>query len=67
MENKKYDWENENFDPQKDPFLRQFDEDGNFIELSKELPKEADDEPKHASIRILFNYKKDSENKQDGL
>ena len=28
----KYDWEQPDFDASDDPFLQQFDEDGNFIE-----------------------------------
>lgn len=31
-----YDWENENFDGNKDPFISQFDSDGNFIESKHE-------------------------------
>ncbi len=31
-----YDWENENFDGNKDPFISQFDSDGNFIEYKHE-------------------------------
>lgn len=30
--NKVYKWENENYDTTDDPFLQQFDKDGNFIE-----------------------------------
>lgn len=30
--NKVYKWENEDYDNTDDPFLKQFDEDGNFIE-----------------------------------
>ena len=30
--NKVYKWENENYDTTDDPFLKQFDSDGNFIE-----------------------------------
>ncbi len=29
---KRYDWEEENYDEENDPFLKHFDEDGNFIE-----------------------------------
>ena len=32
---KKYDWEEPDFDASNDPFLQQFDADGNFIEDSK--------------------------------
>ena len=30
--NKTYNWQNENYDTTDDPFLQQFDKDGNFIE-----------------------------------
>ncbi|MFT6096822.1 MAG: membrane associated rhomboid family serine protease [Patiriisocius sp.] len=33
---KKYEWEQEDYDPAKDPFMMQFDENGNFIESPKE-------------------------------
>ncbi|WP_310991119.1 rhomboid family intramembrane serine protease [Aequorivita marina] len=71
---KKYDWEREDFNPDNDPFLRQFDADGNFIELPKEPPveeltEEATEEPKEAlakdisakpdnSVRVVYTYKK---------
>ncbi|MCF8272331.1 MAG: rhomboid family intramembrane serine protease [Flavobacteriaceae bacterium] len=32
---KKYVWEEDNFNPENDPFLKQFDENGNFIEIEK--------------------------------
>ncbi|MGJ8685028.1 MAG: rhomboid family intramembrane serine protease [Nonlabens sp.] len=35
-EKKKYLWENPNFDPEDDAFMRHFDEDGNFIEFEEE-------------------------------
>lgn len=31
LQNKKYEWEKDDFDASKDPFIRQFDDDGNFI------------------------------------
>lgn len=36
VDNKKYDWEREDFDPEEDPFIRQFDEKGNFVGPPKE-------------------------------
>lgn len=36
MVSKKYEWEQEDYDPAKDPFMMQFDENGNFIESPKE-------------------------------
>ncbi len=38
VENKKYDWERKDFDPEKDPFIRQFDEKGNFVGIPKVAP-----------------------------
>ena len=46
---KKYDWEKEDYNEDDDPFLKQFDEEGNFIET----PKEEDND-----IRITYTYKK---------
>ncbi len=69
IENKKYEWEKEDYNPENDPFLKQFDENGNFVELPKELPKEM---PKEASIerkpigvRIIYSLKKNTENKAE--
>lgn len=35
IENKKYHWEREDYDPSTDPFMQQFDEKGNFIGTPK--------------------------------
>lgn len=40
IENKKYAWEQEDYNPEEDKFLQHFDEDGNFIE---KLPEESID------------------------
>ena len=34
---KKYAWQKEDYNPEKDPFMRNFDEDGNFIETNPDL------------------------------
>jgi len=34
--NKKYPWESVNYKTEDDPFMRQFDSQGNFIELNEE-------------------------------
>lgn len=34
---KKYAWQKEDYDPEDDPFMRNFDEDGNFIETDSDL------------------------------
>ncbi|MEZ4882191.1 MAG: rhomboid family intramembrane serine protease [Flavobacteriaceae bacterium] len=69
IENKKYVWEREDYNPDNDPFLKQFDENGNFIELPKTLPEEPTIEetipPKPRRIKIIYNYKKNSEDKPE--
>jgi len=39
IEHRRYDWERDDYEEEEDPFLRHFDEDGNFIE---QLPEEED-------------------------
>jgi hypothetical protein len=34
---KKYAWQKEDYNPEDDPFMRNFDEDGNFIETDPDL------------------------------
>lgn len=50
---KKYQWEQEGYNEEDDPFLKHFDEDGNFIEH----PPEAIEN----NIEITYHYKKDRE------
>ncbi len=50
---KKYAWEQENYNEDDDPFLKHFDEDGNFIE---HIEKETGEE--HTNINYI--YKKES-------
>ncbi len=45
---KKYDWEHDDYDEEADEFLRQFDEDGNFVGTKKE---EASEEKQCVKIR----------------
>lgn len=65
VENKKYDWEREDFKPEEDAFLKQFDENGNFIEIKKELPAEKE-APKEgpSRIKIVYNVKRPNENRE---
>ncbi len=49
---KKYEWEREDYDEENDPFLRHFDEDGNFIETTEDTREH---------IQIKYHYKKDGE------
>lgn len=51
---KKYKWEQDDYVEEDDPFLKHFDEDGNFIEGNLEPPK--------GEVTIQYHYKKkDSE------
>lgn len=65
VENKKFEWERDDYNPENDPFLRQFDASGNFIELPKELPEVSPakeiTEQKPRSIRIIYTVKRSSE------
>ena len=57
---KKYHWEEEDFNEENDAFLRHFDEDGNFIENpNEELETESE------SLKIIYNFKKNSEDSID--
>ncbi|MCW8980225.1 MAG: rhomboid family intramembrane serine protease [Altibacter sp.] len=49
--NKKYEWEQQDYNEEDDPFLKHFDENGNFIE---QLPEE--EEPLEESPRITVRY-----------
>ncbi len=50
---RKYAWENEDYDEKDDPFLRHFDEEGNFIDDPDGLKQE-----ENSSTRIIYHYKK---------
>lgn len=54
---KKYDWEREDYNEESDVFLKQFDAEGNFIELQPE-ESEIDDN----TLRVNYVYKKDNKN-----
>lgn len=67
---RKYEWEQPNYDESKDPFLRQFDENGNFIENPEEdnLSQKdliSDDELKEnkiaKNIKVIYTYKSDKD------
>ncbi|TDQ28982.1 rhomboid family intramembrane serine protease [Zeaxanthinibacter enoshimensis] len=51
-ESRKYAWEAEDYDESSDEFMRQFDEDGNFIERAEE---DAEEEP--PQVRYHYTYK----------
>ncbi len=73
IERKKYDWEKEDFNPENDPFLKQFDENGNFIELPK-MPEEPLKEQSNAdvtsiedkkTVKIVYSFKKSIDQKPE--
>lgn len=43
LENRKYEWEKEGFDPSKDSFMQQFDEEGNFVGPPKPVVPEPEE------------------------
>lgn len=51
---KKYHWEREDYNPEDDPFLQHFDEDGNFIEQSTTL--EESETPPKRRVRIVYQF-----------
>ena len=50
---RKYDWEREDYREEDDPFLKHFDDNGNFIENTSEEAQE--------KIEIKYHYKKSSD------
>jgi membrane associated rhomboid family serine protease len=58
----RYKWEEPNYNEEEDPFMRHFDEDGNFIELPPEDDIEADPElntTKTTRINYIFKKRED--------
>ena len=54
---KKFAWEHEDYNEAEDDFLRQFDEDGNFIEIPPE-------EQESGALNITYHYKKKGKDAQ---
>ena len=50
---KKYVWEKDDFNEDNDPFLKHFDDDGNFIESIENTSLDEEDE----NLKITYNYK----------
>jgi membrane associated rhomboid family serine protease len=51
----RYEWEHPDFDPQEDPFMKRFDENGNFVNPS--LSEEEIEEQMPNEIRYVYEYK----------
>lgn len=56
---KKYDWEREDYDEEADEFLRQFDEDGNFVGDRSGSEGEA------MKIKVVYEYKREIRDDKD--
>ncbi len=58
----RYKWEQPGYNAEDDPFMRHFDDDGNFIEIEPEpeLEPEVDHELKDSlNIRYIFKKRED--------
>ena len=47
----KYVWEAEDYNEEDDPFMRQFDEHGNFMEFPKEVEEN--------TTKVVYHFKKE--------
>ena len=57
LANKKYDWQKDDFEPENDPFIRQFDEHGNFVGPPKdEVPEATDSQTATEMPRVRVTY-----------
>jgi membrane associated rhomboid family serine protease len=54
----KYVWERPDYSEEDDPFMRHFDEDGNFIENPNEMIEEQREDP-GVSVNYIYKEKKD--------
>jgi len=53
-----YDWEKPDFDPSADPFMKRFDEDGNFVNPPK--PEEEEELQQVQPINYVYIYKEEN-------
>lgn len=53
---RKYDWEEPTYEEEEDPFMRHFDENGNFIEFPDEVPAENEAEKEAPSVKIVYHF-----------
>lgn len=52
----RYDWERPDFDPEQDPFMRNFDENGNFAPKPKEEKENEIENYFKTSIRVIYDF-----------
>jgi len=56
---KRYAWEHDDYNEADDPFLKHFDEDGNFIEtIEPEISEDIEEPPKRRTIKITYHFNK---------
>jgi hypothetical protein len=53
-----YDWEKPDFDPSTDPFMKRFDEDGNFVNPPK--PEEEEELQQVQPINYVYIYNEEN-------
>jgi hypothetical protein len=56
--NKKFDWEADDYLPENDPFMRQFDADGNFIENKPTLERQQIDTTSKKDLGVVYTIVK---------
>lgn len=67
IENKKFEWEKETYNPAEDKFMNYFDDDGNFIEVLPEIEEQEGVEPsiqqekKIMRVTVKYSYKESSD------
>lgn len=69
-----YDWEKPDFDPQQDPFMKRFDENGNFVNPPKPEPVEEEEQDNDETAitstkpvyRIVYRYVEKPEDENSG-
>lgn len=67
VENKKYAWERDDYNPEEDEFLQQFDDDGNFIERIPEEPTEVQQNLDPQNIKVVYTLKVGPKKDNDSL
>jgi len=55
---KKFEWQREDYNPDEDPFMRQFDEHGNFFERPLESEDDQTEESEPTPLQIRYYFKK---------
>ncbi|MEZ4858243.1 MAG: rhomboid family intramembrane serine protease [Flavobacteriaceae bacterium] len=60
-EEKKYEWQKEDYNPEEDPFVKQFDENGNFIDAKFVAQEPNLQEEETNKVTIVYNFKRSKE------